>query len=523
MTLAAGNAAEVRLTDLHGALDREDFYARLAEILRQDLDLRGFAVELFDRGGRAFTEHAADGGAGAAPSAWPLTVGGEDFGRLLLPGAAAGRGEAVANLCRHLAPALYHLMLAEEQERLLEINQEQVQALQAMSEVLGELDLEPLLNRLLKFFVDLLQVDVGAVRLLAEGGVAREARWGMPREVLHRLTAAPAREPERAGRPHRIVALDPPGTVGRFRLGAVLRADIALDDGRAVDLYLVTGEDRPWLPHQRGLLRSCLPLAAAAMQRALDHEASIRRHRFEEQLEVARRIHEQLLPARLPARPDLDIAGRSLPAQYVGGDYYDVLVQPDGALLAFVADVSGKGVQAAMRMSGLRAVLHSLGAETLAPGGVLARLNRQLAADAMDGHFVTAACLRLDTDGGLRLALAGHEPPLRVDAAGAVAPLAAEPGLPLGLRAGTDYPEAAGRLAPGERLMIYTDGLTDTREPGGRQYGEDRLRRRLATASGRGATDLLDAVLADLERFRAGAPWADDHTLLVFHRHEGEP
>ncbi|MBN2169782.1 MAG: serine/threonine-protein phosphatase [Candidatus Krumholzibacteriota bacterium] len=522
MSLTAGSTAEARLIDLHEVLGRGDFFTRLAEILERDLDVRGFAVEIYDRGGNAFIEHTADGGPGAQPAAWPLTVGGEDFGRLLLPAGAAGRGGEVVALCRHLAPALYHLMLAEEQERLLAINQEQIQALQAMSEVLGELDLDPLLNRLLKFFVDLLQVDVGASRFLADGEVRYEARWGMPRGVLRRLVAAPAREPEDADRPHRLVALDPPGNVGRFRLGAVLRADIALDGGRAVDLYLVTGEERTWDPHQRSLLRSCLPLAAAALQRALDHEESIRRHRLSEQLEVARRIQEQLLPARLPSRPDMDIVGRSLPAQYVGGDYYDVLVLPDGALLAFVADVSGKGVQAAMRMSALRAVLHSLDAEILAPACVLSRLNRQLTADGMAGRFVTAACLRLNLDGGLRLALAGHEPPLRVDASGAVAPLDAEPGLPLGLRDGTDYAETAGRLAPGERLLVYTDGLPDTRDPGGRQYGEERLRRRLAEASGAGAAALLDTILSDLERFRAGAPWADDHTLLVFHRHEGE-
>jgi len=521
VTPPAGSAEEVRLTDLHEALDRAEFHARLAEILECDLGVRAFAVEILDRAGEAFTEHEAGGGPGEDPVAWPLAVSGEDFGRLLLP-AVAGRDEEVASLCRHMAPALYHLMLLEEQERLLAVSQEQIQALQAMSEVLGELDLEPLLNRLLKFFVDLLQVDVGAIRFLADGEVRHEARWGMPRGVLRRLAAAPAGESESLDHSHGIVVLDPPGNVGRFRLGAVLRVDIALEGGRAADLFLVTGEERIWDPHQRTLLRSCLPLAAAALQRALDHEDSIKRHRLSEQLEVARRIQEQLLPASLPARPDLDIAGRSLPAQYVGGDYYDVLVLPDGALLAFVADVSGKGIQAAIRMSALRAVLHSLDAETLAPASVLSRLNRQLAADGMAGHFVTAACLRLEADGGLRLALAGHEPPLRADASGSVATLDGEAGLPLGLRAGSEYGETAGRLAPGERLLIYTDGLPDTREPGGRQYGEERLRRRFGEAAGADAAALVDAMLADLDRFRAGAPWADDHTLLVFHRHEGE-
>jgi len=509
------------LLDLYGAEDRAEFHRALTDILAEGFGVRDFAVHLLDRRRRRFLELESTPGAADrldAGTQLPLRVQGADLGLLTLPDAVGDSPELTA-FGSHVALALYFQKLIDQQGRLMEESLAHVQALKAMGDLLGELEPELVLNKTLKFFVDLVGAEVGAARLLADGRCLHEARWGLPAEVLSELVAIVAAGASEEEGWLRHLPL-PRQRFAGFSLGAALYLPFALRSPYTAQVFLLSGEAIEIGQHRAELVGSCHAIGGIALQKSLDHLEQIRQHRLNEQLKVAKEIQAKLLPSVLPSRAGLDIAGLSLPAQAVGGDYFDVLELTGGDLLAIVADVSGKGIQAAIRMSGLQALMHSLGCEDLQPEQVLMRLNEYLGRGGLSGHFVTACVLRIAADGRrVRFASAGHEAALIARADGECAGVERPGGLPLGLRPAQRYPETELTLAPGDRLLVYTDGITDTRNGAGELYGLPRLQAQLAAAGHKGAQAWLDELVADLERFRGQVPWADDLTALAFHHH----
>jgi sigma-B regulation protein RsbU (phosphoserine phosphatase) len=413
--------------------------------------------------------------------------------------------------------ALYYHKFIDQQSRLIDESLAHVQALKAMGELLGELDEELVLAQILKFFVDLVDAEVGAAILRDGSHSVTESRWGLPAEVLEEMVAAVDEGQVKVEGIFQRVLL-PAGRFASFSLATVLHLPIALKAPHGANVFLVSGERLDVSAHRQELIESCLNIGGIALQKALDHREQIRQHRLNEQLKVAKEIQSKLLPAELPRLARLDIAGVSLPALAVGGDYYDVFTLPGGDLLAIVADVSGKGIQAAIRMSGLQAMMHSLVFQDLRPGEVLERLNELLVTSRLQGHFVTACVLRVERGGGrIRMASAGHEAVLRASPGEPAHPVEAPGGLPLGLRSGQEYPEHALELDAGDRLLVYTDGMTDARDPSGALYGAGRLSERLAAEPTETSAALLDRLVDDLERYRGEQPWSDDLTALTFH------
>lgn len=523
MSVSPAAPESLALLDLYGAEDRAEFQLALGEILAERFGVAEFAVYLLDRRRRRFLELESAPGAAARLAGGrelPLRVQGADLGLIALPaaGPAAETTASLGDFSRHVALALYFQKFIDQQGRLMEESLAHVQALKAMGDLLGELDPELVLNKTLKFFVDLVGAEVGAARLLGGERALYEARWGLPAEVLAELVAAVAAGELEGEGLLRVVRL-PRQRFASFSLASVLYLPIELKAPHACQLFLLSGEEIELSQHRGELVASCQAIGGIALQKSLDHLEQIRQHRLNEQLLVAKEIQSKLLPAVLPQRPGLEIAGRSLPAQVVGGDYFDVIELPGGDLLAIVADVSGKGIQAAIRMSGLQAMTHSLVYQDLQPGAVLARLNEYLGRGGLRGHFVTACVLRISGRGRrVRLASAGHEAVLLARADGSSESVEQQGGLPLGLRPDQHYPEQELRLAAGDRLLVYTDGLTDTRNAAGEHFGLARLQARLAEA-GPSATAWLDGLLAELERHRGETPWSDDLTALILNTH----
>ena len=228
-------------------------------------------------------------------------------------------------------------------------------------------------------------------------------------------------------------------------------------------------------------------------------------------------IQHSLLPERLPTIPTLDIAAHYQTSRRAGGDYYDFIELPGGRWGILSADVSGHSTPAAVIM----AIVHSIVglAPTVAdepPSKLLAYVNERLVAryTGGTGTFVTAwygiydpATRRLD------YATAGHPPPLRRHGP-AVCPLDAAHGLPLGIDAGEPYPAVTVQLAPGDVLLIYTDGITEARNPAGAFFDTDGLAAALTTATG-SADDVMASVLSTVDAFTAAAAPSDDRTLLA--------
>jgi sigma-B regulation protein RsbU (phosphoserine phosphatase) len=235
----------------------------------------------------------------------------------------------------------------------------------------------------------------------------------------------------------------------------------------------------------------------------------------DKELKVVADIQRSLLPTTLPAIPTLDLACHYQTSTRAGGDYYDFFELPDGKWGVLIADVSGHGTPAAVIMAVTHSIAHMLAEPPIPPSRLMNFVNRNLTRRYTNGSgtFVTAVYGVYDpATRTLQYSSAGHPPP-RVLRCGHVAALTGEASLPLGIDAGETYADHEAVLAPGDVLILYTDGITEARNPQGDMFGEERLD---AAAVCRGsAQSTLDAILSTLDRFRGNRPMGDDSTLLV--------
>ena len=270
----------------------------------------------------------------------------------------------------------------------------------------------------------------------------------------------------------------------------------------------------------RKLLDNLAAQAAPALRigqlvREQEAEAATRQ-RFEQELEVARLIQQHFLPKELPDLPGWQIAAHYSPAREVGGDFYDVIPLPDGRIAFVVGDVTDKGVPAALVMSATRSVLRASAQRLIEPGTVLERVNEHLCPDMPEKMFVTCLyCVLEPETGHLRFANAGHDLPY-VKTADGVVELRAR-GMPLGLMPGMPYEEKEATLAPGDSVLLHSDGVVEAHDSDRQMFGFPRLKETMASApDGHG---LIERVLHDLEDFTGpGAEQEDDITMLSLQR-----
>jgi serine phosphatase RsbU (regulator of sigma subunit)/anti-sigma regulatory factor (Ser/Thr protein kinase) len=270
----------------------------------------------------------------------------------------------------------------------------------------------------------------------------------------------------------------------------------------------------------RKLLDNLAAQAAPALrvgQLVREQEAeAVTRQRFEQELEVARLIQQNFLPKELPELPGWQVAAYYQPAREVGGDFYDVIPLPDGRVGFVVGDVTDKGVPAALVMSATRSVLRASAQRLIEPGTVLERVNEHLCPDMPEKMFVTCLYGVLDPASGLlRFANAGHDVPY-VKTADGVEELRAR-GMPLGLMPGMKYEEKEAVLAPGESVLLHSDGIVEAHDPDREMFGFPRLKQTVADALG--GQQLIDRVLRDLAGFTgARAEQEDDITMVTLER-----
>jgi serine phosphatase RsbU (regulator of sigma subunit) len=266
------------------------------------------------------------------------------------------------------------------------------------------------------------------------------------------------------------------------------------------------------------------PLVRACQFAQRQQAQALERERLEHELALARLIQQRLLPEALPDWSGWQAAARYQPARAVGGDFYDFVPYPDGRVGVVIGDVSGKGMPAALVMATTRANLRAAagaagGAE---PGAVLRRTNELLLPTMPPSMFVTCLYAVLDPlTGWLRYANAGHSLPYRLS--GQSAALLCARGMPLGLLPDMLYEENETRLAPGEALLLHSDGLAEAHSPGGEMFGDERLRALLAGMAGApravDAAAVLARLLAQLTAFTGPeAEPEDDVTLVLLRR-----
>jgi len=244
----------------------------------------------------------------------------------------------------------------------------------------------------------------------------------------------------------------------------------------------------------------------------------IEKERLERELQVAAEIQLSILPDQLPQVAGFDFGARILPARQVGGDFYDVFPVDKNRMGVLIGDVADKGVPSALFMARAHALIMSEADTGLTPGEVMGLVNRHITRLQKSTQFVTVLYGILDLiTGDFSYARAGHEPPLLLHPDGNVERLPHGPGMAIGLWNAIMLDERSITVTPGSTLVLYTDGMTDCRDPNGVAFGLDRIKETLCRLTNRPAQQVCDELLDTLRHYQDGSKQDDDVTLVAVH------
>jgi sigma-B regulation protein RsbU (phosphoserine phosphatase) len=287
-------------------------------------------------------------------------------------------------------------------------------------------------------------------------------------------------------------------------------------DVQSPDLDAFTERDKEFLSVLAGIASVAIVNAKAHAEAIKHQEELSRRRELEHDLELARVIQERLLPHADPTVPGYEIAGMNLPSETISGDYFDYVELPQGHLGITVADVSGKGVSAALLAASLQATLRSHIENLYSIATIMERANNSLSRSTSAEHFATLFYGVLDPGGALTYVNAGHNPPVLLRASGTVERLE-EGGTILGMFSGQKYREGRVDMHAGDCLVLFTDGLPDA-SSGDEFFGDERIIETARRAHGSPARLIASMIITEADSFIGpGAP-VDDMTVVVARR-----
>lgn len=271
------------------------------------------------------------------------------------------------------------------------------------------------------------------------------------------------------------------------------------------------------LPEDVRLIAQIARLAAVKLETTRLREEAIAKAVLDEELRTAYKIQSRLLPRQLPATSQYRFAGVNKPCKTVSGDYYDVVVRPDGRIYFVIADVSGKGITAALVMSSMATAFSIFTRTDPSPAELVAELNVTLAPNTAPSKFVTLVVGVLHPDtGAIEYANAGHVPPLLVTANGVEALKSTD--MVVGLFPAAKYRNQVTRLEPGDSLVLFTDGVSEAENELDEQLGLPAVEELLKSQHRQSADSLLESIETKVREFVRGTAANDDVTLLAISR-----
>jgi phosphoserine phosphatase RsbU/P len=457
----------------------------------------------------------------------PLVSEGEVHGYLGLEGVSPedgdGLGECLSLLFGAQAGVYRFSRLVKEAEFEVKTRLLELESLYDLGLSLsGQLDLSSLADEVLFRSISLTDAGKGTLVLFHEDGrilferslggellSAEQVReWRLPEGevVINNAAASVPTAGVRLASCEKCLAVAV--SVAGRRLGVLAVADKESRDGGVLDFTAADAR----------LLSLFANQAAAAIETARLHREAIEKERIERELELAAAIQREILPRALPAVPGIELAAANCPTRQVGGDYYDVLSLSGGRVAFLVADVSGKGVPAALLVSTVHAAVHLQVEEAKSVADLVTRIDRHLRRYAATRKFLTLFFGVLEPESGLlRYVSAGHNPALLVRASGPIERVEST-GVPVGILPNASWREETLRLEPGDLLALYTDGLTEAVDEAEEEFGLERLRAVLEAGRGLPARELCDGLMARVADFASGMPQYDDQTVLLLRR-----
>ena len=415
-------------------------------------------------------------------------------------------------------------MLSED--TLMPVHEKTIETLiEAVRKVSSSLDLDEVLDTIFNSIKELIDYSAAVIYVIdARSGEVHElkTRGYLPQSISEDFLATGSGIigwviRNRTGEIVNDVKRDARYVKVRAETRSEIAAPIIRADGRVIGVInleadLINGYNERDLE----LLTMFASLAASAIDHTLLYRQVMRQRRVQSELELARKVVEGLMPKAFPLIEGFDIYGTTIPFREVGGDYLDFIDSISDRLVVLVADVSGKGLAAALIMVAFRAYFHATVINELAMRVVMSRVNR-LVHDSTDGErFITCFYGLIDPEHKRLLYIsAGHNPPLLLRSDG-TSELLTQGGLPLGLFETSRYSESVVEFHSGDILVLYTDGVVEARNTGDEEFGLKRLEEVVRGSSDRRAHEIVKAITTavDLHSLEVGGP-EDDLTISI--------
>jgi sigma-B regulation protein RsbU (phosphoserine phosphatase) len=394
----------------------------------------------------------------------------------------------------------------------------------------SSLDLDEVLNRVMDEIIAAVGAERGFVMLReADGGLVFRAARGIDQKTIDEpqfhISRSVVEEVAREGQPlltsdaQRDSRFSSSQSVRGLRLRSILCVPLKIKD-RVSGVVYVDNQFRAGIFTEADLelISAIASSAAIAIENARLYQVAIEKGRLERELQVAREVQSSLIPLQTPNIAGWNFAARWKPARQVSGDFYDFV--PVGQRLGIViADVSDKGMPAALFMALSRSIIRASVTSTRSPAEDIDQANRLICADSTDSMFVTLFYAQLDPETGeLVYVNAGHNPPLLYRANQDELIELTRTGMVLGLFEAVDFEQRTVQLDPADFILLYTDGVSEAMDAHNREFGKERLRRILLDNRRASAEDVAEAIEQALTAFTGEAAPSDDITFVIGRR-----
>ncbi|HBR55995.1 MAG TPA: hypothetical protein DEA22_00740 [Blastocatellia bacterium] len=309
-------------------------------------------------------------------------------------------------------------------------------------------------------------------------------------------------------------------TMSLLGVRSVLAVPLSVDERNVFGLIYADSPtyEASFTEEHLNILTTLASVASIRVENAALLEERFERERMERELELASEIQQRFQPTSPPPLDGYEFQGISFSCYEIGGDYYDFIPKSEDKMVIALGDVSGKGTAAALLMSSLHAAIHAQISAKSSLDETITSVNRYLAENTPGNRFVTLFIAELDQRTGIvRYINAGHNPPLITQCNGNVIQLMSG-GLPLGIMPDTEFEAGELVLAPGEVLVIYSDGVSEAVNLSGEEFGIERLSEVVSRCSAKSAAGIRDRIESALSAFTKTAPANDDITLVIVKR-----
>ena len=296
------------------------------------------------------------------------------------------------------------------------------------------------------------------------------------------------------------------------------KAEAAFGEERRIGVLYLDSKEKGSLMSSstRAALETLATEAAVAIENARLYRETMEKARMEQEMRIAAEIQQALLPKSGRVGSYFRAAAASLPCRSIGGDFYDYVDMTDGSLGFALGDVAGKGPPAALLSAMMQGIFAAQAASSDGPSQTIARVNLALYRRGIESRFVTLMYGVLDADGNLLYCNAGHNPPLIISASGGGSVSRLDRGGPIvGLFEGATYEDGSARLAPGDWLVVFSDGVSEALSAAGEEYGDARIVSCVQNHASLDPPRLLEALFSDVREFARGAAQSDDITAMV--------